>query len=263
MAKRITAIGKTFVRYIPLMQHLVARDIKLKYRRSFLGYVWSILNPLLIMLVLTVVFSQMFKRDITNYPVYLFSGRMLFSFMTDSTNSAMHAIQRNSGLLKKAYVPKYIFPLANVTSSAVTFLFSLGAFILLILVTGTPISYHVLAFPLVLIQIYVFCMGLGFFLAQANVFFRDTQHLYSVFTTAWLYLTPIFYPLETLSEGMRWAIATFNPMYYYIQQTRCLFLDHAFPSPMLILQGFLVALVIMVLGVWCFYKTQDKFVLYL
>ena len=245
------------------MQHLVARDIKLKYRRSFLGYVWSILNPLLIMLVLTVVFSKMFNRDITNYPVYLFSGRMLFSFMTDSTNSAMHAIQRSSSLLKKAYVPKYIFPLANVTSSAVTFLFSLGAFILLIIVTGTPISYHVLAFPLVLIQIYVFCMGLGFFLAQANVFFRDTQHLYSVFTTAWLYLTPIFYPIETLSEGMRWAIATFNPMYYYIQQTRCLFLDHAFPSPMLILQGFLVALVIMVLGVWCFYKTQDKFVLYL
>ena len=197
MFSRIKATGTTFIKYIPLLQHLVSRDIKLKYRRSFLGYVWSILNPLMIMIVLTIVFSNMFQRNIVNYPVYLFSGRMLFSFMTESTNSAMRAITDNGPLLKKTYLPKYIFPLANVSSSAMNFLFSLGAFFLVLIATGTRISLHILFFPLIIIQIYIFCLGMGFFLAQANVFFRDTSHLYSVFTTAWMYLTPL-----VLSHGI-------------------------------------------------------------
>jgi lipopolysaccharide transport system permease protein len=263
MLSWIKTRSRDFHRYLPLLQHLVSRDIKLKYRGSFLGYIWSVLNPLLIMLVLTVVFSRMFHNAIENYPVYLFSGRMLFSFMTDSTTSAMHAIPGSSSLLKKTYVPKYIFPLANVTSSAVNLLFSLGAFFFLLLVTGASISYHIIMFPLVLIQLYVFCLGLGLFLAQANVFFRDTEHLYGVFTTAWMYLTPLFYPMENLPDSMRWCIAAFNPMYCYIQQARLMFISHAFPSTLLIVRGCVEAVLILIVGVWSFYKTQDKFILHL
>lgn len=263
MRNRMKATVKTFLRYVPLLEHLVARDIKLKYRRSFLGYIWSILNPLLIMIVLTIVFSNMFQRNIVNYPVYLFSGRMLFSFMTESTNSAMRAITENGALLKKTYVPKYIFPFANVTSSAVNFLFSLGAYFLVLLVTGTQVTLHALFFPVIVLQIYVFCLGLGFFLAQANVFFRDTSHLYGVFTTAWLYLTPIFYPLESLPENLQWGIANLNPLYYYIQQTRLIFLQHVLPSFDLIIQGTVTAVLLLALGLWTFYRTQDRFILYI
>ena len=122
----------TFFRYKDLLRELVVRDVKLKYRRSFLGYVWSILNPLLIMLVMTVVFSTMFQRKITNYPVYLITGRTLFEFYSPSTKAAMRSILGNGTLLKKTYVPKYIFPLAKVTSSLVDCFFSLGAMLIVI-----------------------------------------------------------------------------------------------------------------------------------
>ena len=123
---------QVFFQYKDLLFQLVQRDVKLKYRRSFLGYVWSVLNPLLIMLVMTVVFSTMFQRKITNYPVYLITGRTLFEFYSTSTKAAMRSILGNGTLLKKTYVPKYIFPLAKVTSSLVDCFFSLGAMLIVI-----------------------------------------------------------------------------------------------------------------------------------
>ena len=126
---------QVFFQYKDLLFQLVQRDVKLKYRRSFLGYVWSVLNPLLIMLVMTVVFSTMFQRKITNYPVYLITGRTLFEFYSTSTKAAMRSILGNGTLLKKTYVPKYIFPLAKVTSSLVDCFFSLGAMLIVIVFT--------------------------------------------------------------------------------------------------------------------------------
>lgn len=155
-----------FKKYKPLMKQLVIKDIKLKYRRSFLGYIWSILNPLMIMIIMVIVFRQMFRFNIENYPVYLIIGSTLFSFMSDATSQAMWSIIGNSALLKKTYVPKYIF-------------------------------------PVVLIQIYIFSIGLGLLLAQGCVFFRDIQHIYAAVLTAWNYLTPIFYPIEQLPEQVQ------------------------------------------------------------
>ena len=136
--------------------------MKLKYRRSFLGYVWSVLNPLLIMLVMTVVFSTMFQRKITNYPVYLITGRTLFEFYSTSTKAAMRSILGNGTLLKKTYVPKYIFPLAKVTSSLVDCFFSLGAMLIVIVCTKAKISWYLLLSPIILVQIYIFSLGAGF-----------------------------------------------------------------------------------------------------
>ena len=180
--------------YKDLVRELVSRDLKLKYRRSFLGYVWSVLNPLLIMLVLTVVFSTMFNKNIDNYPVYLLTGRILYDFLKISTNSAMKSITGNAALLKKTYVPKYIFTLSKVTSDLVNFLFSLAAIFLVMLVTRVQVSWYLLLIPFVALQLYLFSLGMGLFLAQASVFFRDIQYIYGVVLTAWTYLTPIFYP---------------------------------------------------------------------
>ena len=152
---------RTLYQYKDLIKELVSRDIKLKYRRSFLGYVWSVLNPLLIMIVMTVVFSAMFNRNIENYPVYLLIGRSLYDFMTASTNGAMGSVTGNASLLKKTYIPKYIFTLSKVTSCLVDFVFSLGALLIVMIVTRSPFHVEMLLLPLIILQIYIFCCGPG------------------------------------------------------------------------------------------------------
>ena len=191
-----------FWKYRDLLKLLVTKNVKLKYRRSFLGYLWSILNPLLTKVVMTIVFSTMFSRNIQNFPVYLFCGQLLFNYMNNSTHQAITSINSNAALLKKTYVPKYLFTLARITSGLVDLVFSMGALVIVMVVTRSKVTWYVLLIPFVLLQLYVFCVGLGLFLAQANVFFKDTQFIYNAVTTAWLYLTPIFYPLEALSDKL-------------------------------------------------------------
>lgn len=253
----------TFVQYKDLLKELVSRDIKLKYRRSFLGYVWSILNPLLIMTVMTIVFSSMFQRNIENYPVYLLCGRMLYEFMTSSTNGAMKSVTGNASLLKKTYIPKYIFTLAKVTTCLIDFVFSLGAMIIVMLVTGAPFHPHILLIPLVIMQIYIFCIGLGFLLAQFHVFFRDIQYIYKAITTAWMYLTPIFYPIERLPDIVQLLIKAINPMYYYVAQFRDLVLYGRLPGPRIFWGGWIFAFVMLFAGIMAFKKSKDKFILYI
>lgn len=254
---------KTLFQYRDLIKELVSRDIKLKYRRSFLGYVWSILNPLLIMVVMTVIFSTMFKHNIENYPVYLLTGRMLFEFLTISTNGAMKSVTGNAALLKKTYVPKYIFTLAKVTSCMVDMVFSLGALLIVMIATGSPFHWQILLVPLVIIQIYIFCCGLGFLLAQMNVFFRDIQHIYKAITTAWMYATPIFYPMEQLPPAIQFAIKVFNPLYYYVAQFRDMVLYGRLPDPFTFVGGWIFAFGMLIVGAWAFQRSKDKFILYI
>lgn len=254
---------KEFWSYRDLLRLLVTKDIKLKYRRSILGYVWSILNPLLIMSVMAVVFSTMFKRNIENFPVYLFCGQLLFNFMNSSTHQAIFSITHNAPLLKKTYVPKYIFTVAKVTSGMVDLCFSLGALLIVMVVTGARFSWTNLLFPMVILQLYVFCVGLGLFLSQANVFFRDIQYIYNAVTTAWMYLTPIFYPIDALPAQLQWFVKHCNPMYFYVAQFRDLIYLGAIPGWGIVTAGCLTAVVALIIGIWSFGRSQDKFILYI
>ncbi len=249
--------------YKDLLKLLVTRDIKLKYRRSVLGYVWSVLNPLLIMSVMAVVFSTMFKRNIDHFPVYLFCGQLLFNFMNNSTHQAIYSITANAALLKKTYVPRYIFTVSKITSGMVDFVFSLGALLIVMLVTGVRFSMYFFLFPLVVLQLYIFCVGLGLFLSQANVFFRDTQYIYNALTTAWMYLTPIFYPMDALPDTLQWIIKHCNPMYFYVGQFRDLVWSARMPGWGIIGAGCLAAVAALALGIWSFSRSQDKFILYI
>lgn len=249
--------------YKDLLKHLVKRDIKLKYRRSVLGYLWSVLDPLLTMIVMTIVFSSMFKRSVDNFPVYLFCGHLLFNFMKISTSQAMNSINVNGALIKKAYVPKYIFTFSKVISTLIDLLFTMIALMLVMLVTGTKFSLYNLLFPFVLLQLFIFCLGLGLFLAQANVFFRDVQYIYNAVIVAWMYLTPIFYPIEALPQGVQWAVMHFNPMYFYIRQFRDLIYTGTFPDPFYIICGCATAAGMLVIGMFSFMKNQDRFILYI
>ena len=263
MMKKMPGFLREFWAYRDLLRLLVSRNIKLKYRRSFLGYVWSVLNPLLIMIVMTIVFSTMFDRNIENFPVYLFCGQLLFNFMNTSTHQAIFAITGNASLLKKTYVPKYIFVLSKITSGLVDCVFSLGALLIVILVTGAKLSWWALLFPVVFLQLYLFCIGLGLFLAQANVFFRDSQFIYNAVTTAWMYLTPIFYPIDMLPEWVEWCVKHLNPMYFYVGQFRDLVYYGQFPGPAIFAAGCLTALGMLLVGFWSFRRSEDKFILYI
>ena len=249
--------------YRYLIKQLVTKDIKLKYRRSFLGYVWSVLNPLMVMVVMYLVFSKMFRFNIDNYSAYLIIGQTLFTFMTEATNQAIFSITGNGPLLKKVYVPKYVFTLSKVTSSLVNLVFSLGAMIIVFVITKVQFSWAMLFFPVILMEVYIFSLGLGLFLAEAAVFFRDIQYIYNVLTTAWMYLTPIFNPMEQLPESVQKAIKIFNPMYQYITQFRTISLHQTLPAAGDVVYGFAIAFVFLIVGSWAFIRKQDDFILYI
>ena len=192
------------IKYIELLKQLVLKDIKLKYRRSYLGYIWSILNPLLMMIVLTVVFSNLFKFDIPNFSAYLLTGQLIFGFVSEATSSSVTAIVHNASLIKKTYVPKYIFVLSKITSSLVNMLFAMIALILVMIFTQVEITLNVLWVPIIFLELYIFSLGLGFILSASTVFFRDIQYLWGVFTSIWMYLTPIIYPVSIISQEYRW-----------------------------------------------------------
>ncbi|MFR5632595.1 MAG: ABC transporter permease [Monoglobales bacterium] len=252
-----------FYKYRFLMQQLVTKDIKLKYRRSILGYLWSILNPLMIMVIMVIVFSNMFRSDIENFPVYLIIGQTLFNFMSESTNQAIGSITGNASLLKKTYVPKYVFTVSKVTSSFVNTLFALGALVLVFIVCKVTPNIYYLLIPFILLQEYLFCLGLGMLLAQGSVFFRDIQYIYNAVTTAWMYLTPLFYPITLLPNGLREAVMMFNPMYFYITEFRQIVLECRMPETYLLVAGTCAAVLMLLIGTGAFLKTQDKFILYI
>lgn len=254
---------KDFFHYKDLLKHLVMRDIKLKYRRSVLGYLWSVLDPLLSMIVMTIVFSTMFSRNIDNFPVYLFCGQLLFNYMKNATSQAMNSINVNGALIKKAYVPKYIFTFSKISSTLIDLLFNMIALILIMFVTRAKFSVYNLLFPFILIQLFVFCLGFGLFLAQANVFFKDVQYIYNAVMMAWIYLTPIFYPIEMLPKTVGFAITHFNPMYYYVKQFRDIFYTGTLPQIEYVIAGCVAALVLLVFGTGMFLKNQDRFILHI
>lgn len=255
-------IWRNFVSYLPLLGNLISRELKRKYRQSALGYVWCVLNPLGVMLIMCLVFSTMFHNSIENFPVYLFAGRMMFSFITEGTNSMLRAFVGNGALMRKTRIPYYIFPMSTFLSAVVNFLFSLIAFAIVLIGTRTPLTVHILAFPVVFLQAAMFTFGLGLFLAQANTFVRDTAYIYSVFVTAWMYVTPLFYPLSSLPEVMQYLISHFNPAYFYAQQARNVFLYQQWPEMALLIRGFSAAILVLVVGLYSYMRSKNNIILY-
>lgn len=250
-----------FMKYKNLLYELVNRDIKIRYRRSVLGLLWTILNPILMMTVITLVFSGFFKSDIQNFAIYYFTGNLLFSFVNESTVNAMNAIVGNGSLIKKVYVPKYLFPMSKIFSSLVNLLFSFIAMLLVMLVLRAPFYPTMFLIPVIVLYVVLFSIGLGLILATAQVFFRDTGHLYSVFTILWMYMTPLFYP-RTLLEDKLSFILTWNPMVHFVDFMRDIVLYNTVPTAQenLICAG--IGMGFLALGLFFFYRKQDKFILF-
>lgn len=240
---------------------LVSKDFKLKYRRSILGVAWSVLNPLLMMLVLTAVFSTIFRFSIENYPLYIILGNTLFALMSDSTSSAMYSIIDSSSLIKKVKIEKLIFPIEKVLFQLVNFCISLIA--VAIVMAFFRVAPHVSLFmlPVLLVYVLLFSLGIGMALAALAVFFRDVCHLWSVVLTAWTYATPLFYPIDVLPPWMM-SLMEFNPMYHFVTYFRDIALYGTVPGLSENLLCLFVAIVTFLIGFFIFRKTEKKFILY-
>ena len=250
------------LKYQWLLRELIMRDLKIKYRRSILGYLWSILNPLMLMGVLTIVFSTMFRFDIPNYPVYLLTGQLLFGFFSEATNMAMTSILCGASLIKKVYLPKYIFPVSRVLSSFTTMLFSLVALVIVMVVTNAEFHITAILLPVVLFYLLIFSIGMSLILSVMVVFFRDIQYLYGVFLTALNYLTPIFYPASMLPSWLK-ELMVLNPMYNFIEIFRKIMLYGQWPT----FEEHLICMVFafggLMLGIYVFKNNQKDFILYI
>ena len=250
-----------FRRFTPLLRELVVRDIKVRYRHSALGLVWTVLNPLLMMVVITIVFSTLFKQNIPNFPIYYLSGSLIFAFNSESTTTALNSIISNASLIKKVYIPKYLFPLSNVLSGLVNLGFSLIAMFIVMLITDAPFHATLLLLPIPIFYTFLFSVGLGILLSAVTVFFRDIAHFYSVFILAWTYFTPIFYPVEILPDAVM-KLMQLNQMCHLVSYMRSIVLYGVFPSLKENLLCLCLGLLMLALGLFVFYKKQDKFVLY-
>lgn len=249
-------------RYRFLIEQMVARDFKTKYKRSVLGIFWSFLNPLLMMLVQYFVFSNLFKQDVPYYHVYLLIGVVMYNFFSEACGMTLSSILGNANLMTKVYVPKYIYPLARVVSSTVNLLISLIPLLLIILFSGITITKAFFLAIFGLICLVIFSLGLGLLLSTAMVFFRDTQFLWGVITMVWMYATPIFYPESILPKDIS-VVLHFNPLYYYINFVRSCIINGVSPEPTTYFICIMSSLVMFGIGAWVFRKNQDKFIFYL
>ena len=252
----------TFRKYQYFLKNLIIKDIKLKYRRSILGLAWSVLNPLLMMIVITTVFSNIFKIKVENFAIYFLTGSTLFSFFAETTSTSMTSVLSAGSLIKKVYIPKYIFPLEKCLFGLVNFLFSLIAVAIIFLIKNYPIKWTILLFPIPVMYTLVFSIGLSLILASLCVFFKDILHLYTVILTAWNYLTPIMYPYEILSDNMR-RFMKFNPMYYFVDYFRNVMMNGKIPDLSTNIICLSISLCTFVVGVIIFKINQDKFILYI
>lgn len=254
--------------YSFLIQQLISRDFKVKYKRSILGIVWSLLYPLMMMMVMAIVFSQMFKfrMEGVNFLVYLMSGLVIFNFFSEATNTAMTSVVYNFSLINKVYIPKYIFPISKVLFISINFLLTLIPLLLVILFTGngdvrSVISFWYLLLPIIFSLLIIFSIGVGLFLSAVSVFLRDVFYIYGIVLTIWNYLTPVFYDITIIPEKYQFYLRL-NPLYMYINCTREIILFGRPPSNTDFIGCILYSLFALLLGGYVFKKNQNKFIYY-
>lgn len=266
--KRVRANELQFKKSMVVLGSLVGKNIKNQYRRSVLGILWTVLNPLLNMLVMAFVFGNFFKNDISmDYPVYVLSGNIVFSLMRSATTSSLTCMVNNYDLLTKTRIPYAVFPISNVLSSTVNFGFSLIALVIVMLVRMSKgVMFHwtmILIIFAWLPAILFFSAGISFVLSVVYVRFRDIKHLYGVFLTLWMYSTPVFYSLDKMNLGKGYLTAmSFNPMLHYLQSFRDL-VNGTIPSGKEFLICYGVGLGCLGLGYLIFRLSRKRLLLYI
>lgn len=264
-----------YQKYKNLLTELTRKNVKLKYRNSWLGIFWSFLQPLLNMIVLSVVFGALFGKkspDYVCYPIYLFTGRLIFDFFNTSTKQAMLSFRKNAAIIKKVYVPKYMYPLSSIFSTFVTFAISIICFVcvwIFFKLTGFSggsdlrITPFALLFFVPMFLALVFSTGVGLILSVVTVYFRDIEYIWEVLTRLLLYMVPILYPLSRITSDWVIIIIKINPLYSLIELFRqSILYGHIFSWHML-LYATIVSFATLIVGIVIFNWKSDDLVFHL
>lgn len=251
-------------KYNFLLQQLVSRDFKVKYKRSVLGVLWSLLYPVLTMAVMAIVFTNVFKFTTpgVNYLAYLMSGLVVFNYFSEASNLAMSSVVANFSLINKVYMPKYIFPVSKCVFVGINFLLSQIPLYVILLTTGTGVNIYHLLLPYVYICVFLFTIGFSMILATVAVFLRDMFYIYGVLISLWTYMTPIMYDIAIIDKPLLLLVFKLNPMYWFIYFERRIMLYNTIPEPNSWLYCGAFAIFFLILGVIVFRKNQDKFIYY-
>lgn len=250
-----------YFRYRDLVWALVLRDLKVRYRRSSIGFLWTMLQPLLTMLVLTLVFSTIFRFDIQNYPVYALAGILFWNFFSQSITTSMNSLRGNAALLSKLPVPRAVFPLATVIAGVINLLLALVPLFAILLVTGHPIRPAVLFVPVAILLAALFNLGAGLLLSPLAAFFSDITELVGVALTLLMYMTPIFYPMAIVPEHFLWAVR-FNPLRSVLEVFRDPIYFGKIPPPGHLTVTVIIVVLALLVGALTFRKTSDRIPLY-
>jgi len=249
-------------RYFDLLHNLVSRAIKQRYKRSVLGFAWTMLNPLMTMLILTVVFSAVFGAVVPNYPLFVIVGLLAWNLFSLGSTQGLASVVDSGALIRKVAVPKEMFPLAAVGANLVNFLFSLIPLLFVMLVMRVSITWAVLWVPVGVFLIGLFTLGVALALTTLNVFFRDVRYFYDAALLAWFYGTPIFYPIEVLSPRAR-AVLQWNPLYVLVDVFRTPIYAGTAPAPAIVITAAIEAIGMAVVGWLIFRRYQARFVDYI
>ena len=249
-------------KYQFLFAELVKRDFKIKYKRTVLGMGWSVLSPLLQLLVMSLVFTQFFGRNQPHYTIYLFCGNLVFNYYRDSTSTGMQSLMSNRGIISKINVPKYMFLLSKNVSSLINFGLTLLVFFLFVAFDGIAFSpsFFMLLYPIACLIL--FNIGVGLVLSALFVFFRDINYLYDVFTMLLMYCSAVFYTVDGFEPWVQRPLLC-NPVYCYIKYFRCIVLDGEIPSLQYHLLCLFYAVVMVVIGGYIYKKYNHKFLYYM
>lgn len=243
-----------------LFEELVKRDFKEKYKRTVLGILWSVLSPLLTLLVLKIVFTSFFGRTIEHYTIYLFCGNLLFSYFKESTHAGLGSLLSNATVFAKINVPKHLFLLSRNVASLINFVINLGVFFLFCVIEDIHFSWHFFTLLYPVVCLLLFNLGLGFILSALYVFFRDIKYLYDIFTMLLMYMSAIFYSVNHFPPDFQ-RLFLCNPLFVYISYFREVVIGGNIPGLTLHLLAAAYALAALLIGAW-FYKKFNKSFLY-
>jgi homopolymeric O-antigen transport system permease protein len=256
--KRLLEDRTQLPRFWPVIQNLVTQELRVRYQRSVLGFFWTLLNPLLMMVILSWVFSNLFHR-VEHYSVYLFAGMVPWGFLNGSVNESAMCIIGNEALIKKIYVPKLVFPLSRVLINLVTLVLSLVSLFALLWPLGARPSWPMLLLPLAILLFLGFTTGLSLLVATANTFYRDCGHLVSVVLQAWYFATPILYMADDFPAAAQWRFRL-NPAYYFIELFHDVLYFGRWPQLSTLALAFAMAITSLGIGYVLFKSQEDKMV---
>jgi len=253
---------KTLYQHSDLIWYLVMRDMRVRYRRSTLGLLWTMLQPLLMMLVLHIVFSSVFRFELYSYPVYALAGILFWNFFSQSIVASMNSLRGNAGILQKLPVPKAVFPIATVISGIVNMCLELVPLFVILIVTGHPLEPALLFLPVSIVLAGIFTLGAGLLLSPLAVFFSDVVELVGVVLMLLMYLTPIFYPMAIVPDRYRWLVR-FNPIRSVLEVFRDpIYYGKIPPLPHLTVT-LVIALAALLIGALAFRKSSDRIPFYI